>query len=99
MTHKDDRAEFAAHAEDQARALGQDKEAFRASTALLTQLDTYDYSYLWRWMGVPIIQMPADIMATQEVIWDTKPDIIIETGVARGGSALGRLLPLVRVGG
>jgi cephalosporin hydroxylase len=88
MTHKDDRAEFAAHAEDQARALGQDKEAFRASTALLTQLDTYDYSYLWRWMGVPIIQMPADIMATQEVIWDTKPDIIIETGVARGGSVL-----------
>ena len=39
-------------------------------------------------MGVPIIQLPADIMATQEVIWKTKPDIIIETGVARGGSLL-----------
>lgn len=88
MTHKDDRQEFGAHARAQARALGQDADAFRASTALVTQLDVYDYSYLWNWMGVPIIQMPADVMATQEVIWDTKPDIIIETGVARGGSVL-----------
>nr|WP_255532446.1 CmcI family methyltransferase [Paracoccus sp. IB05] len=55
---------------------------------MLTALDRYDYSYLWSWMGVPIIQMPADIMATQEVIWETKPDVIIETGVARGGSVL-----------
>jgi cephalosporin hydroxylase len=39
-------------------------------------------------MGVPIIQLPADIVTTQEVIWETKPDIIIETGVARGGSVL-----------
>ena len=88
MAHKDDRAEFNAHAKDQARALGQDDDAFKASTALLTQLDRYDYSYLWSWMGVPIIQMPADVMATQEVIWETRPDIIIETGVARGGSVL-----------
>ena len=39
-------------------------------------------------MGVPIIQTPTDVMATQEVISSTKPDIIIETGVARGGSVL-----------
>jgi cephalosporin hydroxylase len=51
-------------------------------------LDKYDYSYLWTWMGVPIIQFPADMIATQEVIWSTKPDIIIETGVARGGSVI-----------
>ena len=37
---------------------------------------------------MPIIQLPADIMATQEVIWATNPDVIIETGVARGGSVL-----------
>ncbi|MDA8741696.1 cephalosporin hydroxylase family protein, partial [Amylibacter sp.] len=55
---------------------------------LIYNLDQYDYSYLWTWMGIPIIQLPADIMATQEVIWKTKPDIIIETGVARGGSVL-----------
>lgn len=88
MTHNDDRSEFNAHTKNQARALGQDKEAFSASTELITRLDAYDYSYLWTWMGVPIIQMPADVMATQEVIWETKPDIIIETGIARGGSVL-----------
>jgi cephalosporin hydroxylase len=37
---------------------------------------------------VPIIQLPADVMATQEVIWSTKPDVIVETGVARGGSVI-----------
>lgn len=50
--------------------------------------DKYQYAYLWTWMGVPIIQFPADIMATQEVIFATRPDVIIETGVARGGSVL-----------
>jgi cephalosporin hydroxylase len=39
-------------------------------------------------MGVPIIQMPPDIIATQEIIWKAKPDVIIETGVARGGSVV-----------
>ena len=72
----------------QSLALGQDDEAFRRSLDTIMDLDRYDYSYLWTWMGVPIIQMPADVMATQEVIWATKPDVIIETGVARGGSVL-----------
>lgn len=69
-------------------ALGQDDGAFQRSLDTLMDLDRYDYSYLWTWMGVPIIQMPADILATQEVIWKTRPDVIIETGVARGGSVL-----------
>ncbi|MEQ8742968.1 CmcI family methyltransferase [Parasphingorhabdus sp.] len=101
MVHKDDRAEFSARAKEQAIALGRDKAVFKASTELVTQLDTYDYSYLWSWMGVPIIQMPADVMATQEVIWETKPDIIIETGVARGGSVLfmAGMLRLLGIGG
>jgi len=68
--------------------MGQDSAVFQQSLDLVTALDRYDYSYLWSWMGVPIIQMPADVMATQEVIWATKPDVIIETGVARGGSVL-----------
>lgn len=85
---RDDRQEFAEHVRAQSLALGRDKAAFDASTDTLLKLDTHDYSYLWSWMGVPIIQMPADIMATQEVIWDTRPDVIIETGVARGGSVL-----------
>jgi cephalosporin hydroxylase len=46
------------------------------------------YAYVWNWMGLPIIQMPEDIMKVQEVIFETKPDVIIETGVAWGGSLL-----------
>jgi cephalosporin hydroxylase len=88
MSQKDDRTSFEAHKVAQSIALGQDNTVFQSSIAHMLQLDRYDYSYLWSWMGVPIIQMPADIMATQEVIWTTKPDIIIETGVARGGSVL-----------
>lgn len=88
MTSKDDRAEFAARGVEQSLALGRDKAAFRQATETLLDLDRYDYSYLWSWMGAPIIQMPADVIATQEVIWRTKPDVIIETGVARGGSVI-----------
>ena len=88
MSTTDDRDQFERHKVTQSLALGQDKAVFDASTDFMLKLDPYDYSYLWSWMGVPIIQMPADVLATQEVIWNTKPDIIIETGVARGGSVL-----------
>jgi cephalosporin hydroxylase len=88
MSYQDDRQAFEANKATQSLALGQDEAAFQQSLQLVTALDGYDYSYLWSWMGVPIIQMPADVMATQEVIWATKPDVIIETGVARGGSVL-----------
>ena len=43
-------------------------------------------TYAFSWMGRPIIQFPADIVAIQELIWKVKPDLIIETGVAHGGS-------------
>ena len=88
MTVRDDRLEFEENKRKQSIALGNDATAFQQSLDLVTALDSYDYSYLWSWMGVPVIQMPADVMATQEVIWATKPDVIIETGVARGGSVL-----------
>lgn len=44
------------------------------------------YSYNFTWMGRPIIAFPQDMIAMQEIIWDVKPDLIIETGVAHGGS-------------
>lgn len=44
------------------------------------------YSYNFSWMGRPIIQFPQDIIAMQEIIWKIKPDLIIETGIAHGGS-------------
>ena len=88
MTTTDDRAAFEEKKRAQAAALGRDRQVFDAALKTLHAADKYDYHYLWSWMGVPIVQLPADVMATQEVIWTTKPDVIIETGVARGGSVL-----------
>lgn len=44
------------------------------------------YSYHFEWMGRPIIQYPQDIVAMQELLWRVRPDIVIETGIAHGGS-------------
>ncbi len=44
------------------------------------------YSYQFDWLGRPIIQYPQDVVAMQELIWNVKPDLIIETGIAHGGS-------------
>jgi len=46
------------------------------------------YSYQFDWLGVPIIQMPEDLIIFQEIVYKTRPDLIIETGVARGGSII-----------
>ena len=46
------------------------------------------YSYNFEWLGRPIIQYPQDIVAMQELIWQVKPDLIIETGIAHGGSSI-----------
>jgi cephalosporin hydroxylase len=46
------------------------------------------YSYNFFWMGRPIIQYPQDMAAMQELIWEVKPDLIIETGIAHGGSLI-----------
>jgi len=46
------------------------------------------YSYNFTWLGRPIIQFPQDILAMQEIIWQVKPDLIIETGIAHGGSLI-----------
>ena len=46
------------------------------------------YSYNFSWLGRPIIQYPQDMIAMQELIWEVKPDLIIETGIAHGGSLI-----------
>ena len=46
------------------------------------------YSYNFEWLGRPIIQYPQDIVAVQEIIWQVRPDLIIETGIAHGGSLM-----------
>ena len=46
------------------------------------------YSYNFSWMGRPIIQYPQDMVAMQEIIWKVQPDLVIETGIAHGGSII-----------
>src|SRR5437868_2312346 len=46
------------------------------------------YSYNFSWMGRPVIQYPQDMIAMQELIWQIQPDLIIETGIAHGGSLI-----------
>ena len=46
------------------------------------------YSYGFTWLGRPVIQLPEDLVRIQEIIWQTRPEIIVETGVAHGGSLI-----------
>lgn len=48
----------------------------------------HKYTYNFSWMGRPIIQFPQDMVAMQEIIWKVQPDLIIETGIAHGGSLI-----------
>ena len=63
-----------------------DRTLAQAALELNVAADEHDWSYQWSWLGLPVIQMPADIVAVQEVIWETRPQLVIETGIARGGS-------------
>lgn len=65
------------------------KEAFEAVSEIWMKLSwVQKYSYTFTWMGRPIIQHPEDLVRLQEVIYGLKPDVIIETGVAHGGSLI-----------
>ena len=66
--------------------LGEQSQLQRDAFDFLSNAERYKYSYNFTWMGRPIIQYPQDIIAMQELIWELKPDAIIETGIARGGS-------------
>lgn len=66
--------------------LAEDADLQALSRIWVRETQPHRYTYNFRWMGLPIIQFPQDIVALQEIIWDTRPDLIIETGVARGGS-------------
>ncbi len=60
----------------------------KAAKNFNTESNKAQYSYNFSWMGRPIIQYPQDMIAMQEIIWDVKPDLIIETGIAHGGSLI-----------
>jgi cephalosporin hydroxylase len=59
-----------------------------AAAAFLKASTLPKYSYNFSWQGRPIIQYPQDMVAMQELIWAIKPDLIVETGIAHGGSLI-----------
>lgn len=68
--------------------MGRDGKLIKESLDWLNHANTRKYSYHFEWQGRPIIQYPQDIVAMQELIWSIKPDLIIETGIAHGGSLI-----------
>lgn len=67
-------------------AMSKDEELQRKSLDWMLHADKYKYTYNFQWLGRPIIKFPSDIVVSQEIIWQVKPDLIIETGIAHGGS-------------
>lgn len=84
MNHKN----FEKRNKDFIRKQGINKSLKKLSNKWMMESSLYEYSYHFSWLGHPIIQFPQDIIALQEIIWRIKPDLIIETGIARGGSLI-----------
>ena len=74
--------------EKRIRANSENKALIRVADEFMRESLLPQYSYNFSWLGRPIIQYPQDIVAVQELIWTVKPDLIIETGIAHGGSLI-----------
>lgn len=65
-----------------------DQRLISVQKELLDEMNRKKYAYNFTWFGRPVIQIPQDAMTFQELIWEVKPDLIIETGIAHGGSLI-----------
>jgi len=68
--------------------LGEDKDVQAFSRIWSREAIRQKYTYNFSWLGRPIIQYPQDMVAMQEIIWTVQPDLILETGIAHGGSLI-----------
>ncbi|HUU90001.1 MAG TPA: cephalosporin hydroxylase family protein [Phycisphaerae bacterium] len=84
---------------DLIRAMGSNRELKKMAVDFLRETAPYRYTYHFTWLGLPIIQLPQDIVAVQDIVWRVKPDLIIETGVAHGGSLILSASLLELIGG
>jgi cephalosporin hydroxylase len=80
--------QFEEERKDRIAMNGKDAKLKNLAQQWLTESMIKQSVYNFSWLGRPIIQTPNDIMALQEIIWDVKPDMIIETGIAHGGSLI-----------
>jgi cephalosporin hydroxylase len=69
------------------RLLG-DADMQALSRAWLLEVTRRRYVYNFSWLGRPVIQLPQDVLAVQELIWQVRPDLVVETGIAHGGSLI-----------
>jgi cephalosporin hydroxylase len=80
--------DFEKEKKDRIDALSGDAALCKASEDFMRASILPKYSYNYTWQGRPIIQYPQDMVAMQELIWSIRPDLIIETGIAHGGSLI-----------
>jgi cephalosporin hydroxylase len=81
--------EFQAEVQRNIEAAGQDQGLKERSLDWMLEAGgKYRYSYNFSWLGRPIIQYPQDIVAMQELVWTVQPELIVETGIAHGGSLI-----------
>ena len=81
-------SDFAQEVNGRIVAMSADQELKQLALAFMRASTRPKYSYNFSWLGCPIIQYPQDMVAMQELIWTVKPDLIIETGIAHGGSLI-----------
>ena len=79
---------FKREGDQEIEAMGDDQALKQATRDWVNQANARKYSYHFEWLGRPIIQYPQDIVAMQELIWRVQPTLIIETGIAHGGSLI-----------
>ena len=77
---------FEAEVAQNIKGLAQDKDVQALSRIWMREISPHKYAYNFKWLGRPAIQFPQDQIALQEIIWQIRPDLIIETGIAHGGS-------------
>lgn len=80
--------EFKEEVKENINRISKDTELRECTSAWMEKSMIDKYCYNFTWMGRPIIQYPQDIIAMQELIWEVKPDLIVETGIAHGGSLI-----------
>ncbi len=83
---KDSPKQFKIESTDRIKTYIQNQSLQQAGRKFHREINQVKYAYNFFWLGLPIIQIPQDLYALQEIIWEVKPDLIIETGIARGGS-------------
>lgn len=85
-TVSDPLEDFRKRVAESIRGIGNDRAFLELSNTWVRQSIQHDYAYNFTWLGRPVIQVPQDLYAIQELVWACRPDLIIETGIAHGGS-------------